>query len=313
MALTSVGYEGQVDESQIARAAQHFGPPVVEGADDFKVEAVSGLDRTVRVLPGAADACFVRVVNDVTTNKQSTTVESGKRWDTAVLRRDWTPPAGGATTLELVPGTATATIAAAVLNDPGNQHDQLLALVEITAGVQAPTAVIDLRRWGPGGKYADSLLAAGVDPPLGTELVVKGVSYLRTLDHTGSPGWSAGDVFVQGFRSVDDAFTGTTFGTLSSAALPATAPPGTYIVTARARAAQAVTSAVGNLRVTAGAVNLSGDVRMDPYDGVADGTWSGKFTHTGGALTVTAAWRSSVAASCRAMPGSSVAVYRFGG
>ena len=105
MALVAVGFEGQVNESQIALAAPHFGPPVVEGPTHYQVEAVSGLDRTVAVAAGSADACFVRVVNDITTNKQATTVASGKRWDTVVLRRDWTPPAGGTVTLEVVPGT----------------------------------------------------------------------------------------------------------------------------------------------------------------------------------------------------------------
>lgn len=177
MALTPKGFQGTVTESDIAKSAPHFGPPKVEGAGDFKVTAVSGLDRTVAIAAGFADACFVRVENTASANRQSATLSSGTRWDTVVLRRDWV---ADTVTLVIVTGTSAKAVAADVENDPGNVHDQVLALVQITAGVQAPTAVEDMRVWHSPVLTANSLLAL-TGAPLGTEAVIAGTRYRRDV------------------------------------------------------------------------------------------------------------------------------------
>lgn len=145
MALTSYGYNGTVDEAQWGSMADLAGCDSVVGSDaDFGVTAVAGADRKISVSAGRSMAHGVLVVSDAPMQLQAGIVSSGKRWDTVVLRRNW-QGAGGTTTLVLVPGTDSATIAPGLNSTPGLIDDDPLWLVQFTAGVSQPTGFSDLR------------------------------------------------------------------------------------------------------------------------------------------------------------------------
>jgi len=147
VAITSVGYDGSVDEQDWANLARFLGKePCTLGATGWQVTAVTGPDRTVRVAVGTGYGWGVKDDSDASVDLQLQTITSGTRWDTVVARRDWQPTPGGGTTFVVVKGTSTKALAASLLNNPGVQHDQPLALVQVTAGVSTPTAVIDLRK-----------------------------------------------------------------------------------------------------------------------------------------------------------------------
>jgi hypothetical protein len=119
MAITSNGYDGTVDEVQWAKLASSLGTrDGVGGEGDLLVTAVAGLDRTVAIAAGTAYGHGILDTNSASFNVQLTTLGSGTRWDTIVVRRDWQPPTG-ISTLTYVTGTATQAIAAAVNNNPG--------------------------------------------------------------------------------------------------------------------------------------------------------------------------------------------------
>jgi hypothetical protein len=197
MAITSNGYDGTVDEVQWAKLASSLGTrDGVGGEGDLLVTAVAGLDRTVAIAAGTAYGHGILDTNSASFNVQLTTLGSGTRWDTIVVRRDWQPPTG-ISTLTYVTGTATQAIAAAVNNNPGVISDQVLALVQITAGVQAPTAVVDLRTWPSKVVYATTLPAAS-RYAYGTVLLVNGQMYTRRTVATvpawvseNAPAWTA--------------------------------------------------------------------------------------------------------------------------
>ncbi len=144
---SSIGYEGTVTEAGWSKLADLVGQPyAVGGPNDWAVSAVTGVDRTVRIAAGWGYGHGVLDTLDASVTVQHPLIASGVRWDTIVVRRDWTTPAGsGTTTINYLVGGASSTIAGTVRIGPGVVDDQVLALVQLTAGVQVPTAVIDLR------------------------------------------------------------------------------------------------------------------------------------------------------------------------
>lgn len=184
----SLGYDGTVSETQIARMAHNFGADyAVEGAADWKVTAVAGQDRTVAIAPGTGYGHFVRDTTDSIATIQLATITSGTRWDLIVCRRDWQPP-GGVSTFEKVQGTSSKVIPSGRLVGPGVKDDQPLALVQVTAGQTLPTAIVDLRTW-PSKVITASDLLALPNAALGTEAVVSGTRYRRELDNTNNVAW----------------------------------------------------------------------------------------------------------------------------
>lgn len=184
----SLGYDGTVSETQIARMAHNFGADyAVEGAADWKVTAVAGQDRTVAIAPGTGYGHFVRDTTDSIATIQLATITSGTRWDLIVCRRDWQPP-GGVSTFEKVQGTSSKVIPSGRLVGPGVKDDQPLALVQVTAGQTLPTAIVDLRTW-PSKVITASDLLALPNAALGTEAVVSGTRYRRELDNTNNLAW----------------------------------------------------------------------------------------------------------------------------
>ncbi len=155
---SSVGYEGTVDERGWARLSFHFGRTYgFGGQNHWRVQPVPGVDRTVRVTAGSG---YGRGVLDTAsdTDIQLPPVASGSRWDTIVARRDW-QPRPGTTTFEYVTGGTSQALAGGLnTTTPGVIDDQPLALVQITAGQTAPTAVVDLRE----GVWHNLPLASGI-------------------------------------------------------------------------------------------------------------------------------------------------------
>ena len=155
MTITSVGYDGTVNEGDWADLAALVGRDYAVGraaslrfpgdVDDWAVTKVTGVDRTVQIAAGRGYGHGVLDVSDAPVNVQLPTLGAGTRWDTIVMRRDWSG-VGGASSFTFVTGTSAQAIAAGVNSNPGVLDDQVIALVQITAGQQVPTQVIDLRQ-----------------------------------------------------------------------------------------------------------------------------------------------------------------------
>lgn len=192
MALTSVGYDGSIGENELpgwmrsARAA--YG---VLGVGDWRVETVSGQDRTVSVAAGTGFGRGVVDTTDASETIQLAIVASGSRWDTICRRRDF---ATNTTSLVAVQGSATKGVAAGrQVSTTGGVDDQPLALVQVTAGQQLPTAIERVRCWpGNGGMVAESIDAlAYLDEP-GAVVWVAGVQWVRTVAANGTTSWVQG-------------------------------------------------------------------------------------------------------------------------
>jgi hypothetical protein len=195
MAITSVGYDGIVNEIQWSEMIKKVGTSDygVVGVGDFKVTGLAGVDRGVSIAAGKAWGHGVYDTSTAPVTLQLDTVASGSRWDLIAIRRDWTGT-GGATTVVKVNGTSARVIPTGRAIGPGVTDEQPLALVQITAGVAAPTAFLDLRVWaGTGGMIADNWLALTYMEALGTQLFTNndGKRYLRTIGADGNPAWTA--------------------------------------------------------------------------------------------------------------------------
>jgi hypothetical protein len=121
--------------------------PCVEADGSCKVSVVTGQDRKVRVAIGkmAGKGTFwdLDVAQDVT---MTATVGSPVWW-TICRRVNWAPGGGvpGTCSIVAVKGNTTQALAAGLLNDPGVQWDQPLALCRVVAGQQVPDSLVDLR------------------------------------------------------------------------------------------------------------------------------------------------------------------------
>lgn len=191
MAITSIGYDGTVDEvawTKLQRAAASvYG---VATATSWRVTAVTGADRTISIAPGAGWGRHVYDESDTNYTLQGGAVASGSRWDLVVLRRDWGPVGGGSSTFRIVPGTSTRQLPSRETN-PGVLDDQPIALIQFVAGQTQPAAIIDLRCWAANsGLEAAHDLALGYLNQPGTTVKI-GNGILRfELQGNGIWGWS---------------------------------------------------------------------------------------------------------------------------
>lgn len=187
MAITSVGYDGTVDEVQWATLSTFLGSEyAVGGSGDWRVSIVTGLDRTVRVAAGVGYGYGVMDESDTAVDIQLPTVGSTYRWDLIVARRDW-QGGGGVTTFEYVQGTTAEAIPAGRLHEPGVEDDQPLALVKVIPGQTTPQQVIDLRTWPSRAMMANSIVGLRDSLPVGGVATVAGVDYHKVLDDAGTP------------------------------------------------------------------------------------------------------------------------------
>lgn len=214
MAITSIGYDGSVNEAQWSKlvplaGSSHYG---VGAGPDWKVTPHATLDRGISIAPGSGWGHGVLDTSDATVSLQGTTVSSGSRYDMVVARRNW-GGAGGLTTFVLIPGSANFGLPARNTN-PGTLDDQPIALVKFTAGQTAPTAVVDLRCFARnGGMTAQHDLALTYLGQPGTQVMINGTQYNCTLDANGSPSWTmfvSGRIPLFGAASALDNPAGTT-------------------------------------------------------------------------------------------------------
>jgi hypothetical protein len=192
MAITSVGYDGTVNESQWSDMIKKIGSSEYGVVDtgDWKVTAVSGADRTVSIAAGKGWGHGVFNENTANVTVQLDTVSSGSRWDLVAMRRDWTG-VGGVSTFVKVNGTSAKEIPVGRAKGAGVIDEQPLALVQITAGQTQPTAIVDLRCWsGNGGLFANDELALTYLDSAGSQVHVAGRLWHRIIGTGGSPAWT---------------------------------------------------------------------------------------------------------------------------
>lgn len=147
MAITSIGYEGSVDERQWAKLGPRLGadPAISTG---FEATILTTTDRTVRLAPGAATGWGVHDISDANIDLQAPIVGSGSRWDTVVIRRTWKAASvPGFTVLAVVQGTATKAVAAGLNNQPGVIADQPVLLIRSTAGQAQLQEIAVIAQW----------------------------------------------------------------------------------------------------------------------------------------------------------------------
>lgn len=191
MAITSIGYDGSIDETQWAQlvplvGAAHYG---VMETTDWRVTASTTLDRGVRVGVGSGWGHGVLDTNTTTITLQGDTVSSGSRWDMVVARRNWGGE-GGATSFVLIKGSSSKALPARNV-DPGTLDDQPLALVQFSAGSTAATTIVDLRCFARnGGVVARDELALDYLQHAGAKITIGNTVWSRDLDVNGSPQWN---------------------------------------------------------------------------------------------------------------------------
>lgn len=196
MAITSIGYDGSVNEAQWAKMIPSVGSSQygVVAAGDWKVTPHSTMDRGVNIAIGSGWGHGVLDTSDATVSLQGALVSSGDRWDMVVMRRNWAG-VGGVSTFVLVQGTAVKQLPSRN-NTPGTLDDQPLALVRFTAGQTAAQEIIDLRCWGRNGGLAarDELALTYLKEP-GASITVGDEVWNCIVDGNGNVSWSS---FVMG-------------------------------------------------------------------------------------------------------------------
>lgn len=85
-----------------------------------------------------------------------------------------------------------------------------------------------------------------------------------------------------------DSYSSGSFASLLTIVLPSNALAGKYKICSQLSLAGSVVAA-GNIRVIAGATNLSYDARFDVQTALVTQPWFGSFLHSGGALTISVA------------------------
>lgn len=191
MAITSIGYDGTVDEadwSNLSSAGKStYG---VAGRSHWKVSAHATLTRGVSIATGSGWGRGVYDSSSSTVSLAGASISSGTRWDMVVARRDWSGT-GGQTTFEMITGTSSKSLPNREDN-PGVLDDQPIALVQFTSGESAATSIIDLRVWAGagGGLYAKDDLVKDYMDQAGTRIVIDGEDWVSTIDGSGNQKWS---------------------------------------------------------------------------------------------------------------------------
>lgn len=208
MAITSVGYDGTVDESQWASMVSKVGGYEygIDKAGDFAITQSAGT-RMVSISAGLAWGRGVMDISDAPVILQLDSVSTGSRYDLIALRRTWGPANGGPTEIVVVKGTSAKTIPSGRQSNPGVVDDQPLALVRVTAGVASIPEIIDLRIWGRNGGqlYArNDLVRIYLSSP-GTEINVNGIEWRLIVDANSTALWEkSGPVSDTGWNRTSD-------------------------------------------------------------------------------------------------------------
>lgn len=192
MAITSVGYDGTVDEVQWASMVSKVGGYEygVDGAGHFAVTQSAGT-RMISIAAGLAWGRGVMDISDAAAVIQLEAVTTGSRYDLIALRRTWGPANGGPTELVVIKGTSTKAIPSGRKSNPGVIDDQPLALVRVQAGAASIPEIVDLRVWGRNGGqlYAKDDLVRSYLTAIGTQINVNGIMRERVVAANNSAAW----------------------------------------------------------------------------------------------------------------------------
>lgn len=141
MSITSVGYDGTVNELKWAGLAKLVGDlGNVDGFGDLAVSIAGTGTLPVTVAAGTLFGRGVLDVNSAPVLLNAGALGSGTRYDTVVMARDWS---SNTSVLALRAGGATP-VATLTNTNPGVLDDQPLALIKIVAGQAAVQQVIPL-------------------------------------------------------------------------------------------------------------------------------------------------------------------------
>lgn len=185
MAITSVGYDGSINESQWAIMAPYLGLPYwVAEADALKGTIVTNADRTLKINAGRFGGAGVMDILDTDTDIQFDPVTSGSRYDLVTARRNWQGD-GGVTDFQIIKGGTTKALPPFNRN-PGILDDQLLFLVRVVAGQTRLGEVIDLRGLGMNGRAMvyDALAMEGYNNWPGFQIQVGREEYTLQANRT---------------------------------------------------------------------------------------------------------------------------------
>ncbi|AXH44400.1 virion structural protein [Arthrobacter phage Kumotta] len=163
----------------------------VNGPGDWKVTAVASATRTVSIAAGGGWGAGVTDTTSENETLQFAPSASGSRWDTVVVRRDWTPTAG-ISQFAVVEGGSSRAVSGSRLFGPGDIDDQPIALVQIKENQTQPEAVVDLRCWAAnGGVVAKDVAALTYLARLGARVRIGNVTWSYGMDNNDTPGWSS--------------------------------------------------------------------------------------------------------------------------
>lgn len=148
MAITSIGYDGTMGEGDWARAQPGIGHAPY-GVDNGGLSPSITASTVPRVTISAGSAFGWGVydtldADTVVTLAAAPTTTGATRWDTIVLRRNWSG-SGGTTTLVPLSGTSAMAVASSLNRTPGVLADQPICLAQVTAGSSVVTDLRDLR------------------------------------------------------------------------------------------------------------------------------------------------------------------------
>lgn len=156
MAITSIGYDGTIDEIGWATIQAGLArTPGIDGGGMVPSITAGVTTPTVSLSAGAAFAYGVHVTNTASLNvavPSPPTTAGTNRWDTLVVRRTWTGT-GGTSTIVFVTGTATKALASGLNANPGTVHDQPIALVRSMGGQALVQEIQDVREWPTPGVF----------------------------------------------------------------------------------------------------------------------------------------------------------------
>ncbi|KRE72578.1 hypothetical protein [Arthrobacter sp. Soil762] len=200
MAILSTFYDSSagtpaslVTEVKWAKAHPHIGSSEygVDGPGDFKVTAHPSTPYAVNVAAGKAWGHGVLdESDDVVTVVCDAPAAGVTRWDLITVRRDWTPLAGGPTSVTKVAGGVEKALPAARENTPGTLDDQPLYLAKWVGGQTQPQELVDLRCWaGNGGMYAKDELVLTYLTRIGSEININAVLWRLVIGPLDTLSW----------------------------------------------------------------------------------------------------------------------------
>ena len=185
MAITSVGYDGSIDETRWAIMAPRLSMPYwVEDVDALKATILKDRDRTISLTSGRFGGQGVMDESSEVEEISFEPVPSGNRYDLVVAQRNWQGE-GGVTSFEVIKGGATKKIPG-FNRGPGYLDDHLLYLVHLQAGRTTPVSVIDLRGFGLNSRVQinDPLALEGYKNWPGMEAQLGREVYAHQVDRT---------------------------------------------------------------------------------------------------------------------------------